>query len=119
MKKGLKVHVGGGFDAVAARVARAWHRAERSRVRRGAAEDHLTFVSWAALSKAMTEKRLELLRRLHRRPAKSIAALARQLRRDYKRVHQDVEVLEAAGFIARDRGALRADYDEIRTVIAL
>jgi predicted transcriptional regulator len=119
MSRSLKIHVGGGFDAVARRVARAWHRAERGRTGRAAAEEHLTFVSWVALAKAMTEKRLELLRRLHRRPAKSVAALARGLRRDYKRVHQDVAALEAAGLIARGRGGLRADYDEIRTVIAL
>ena len=123
MSKGLKVHVGGGYDAMAARVARAYRSAgrlaERGAARRGTAEDRLTFVSWNALSKAMTVKRLELLRRLRRRPAPSVAALARQLRRDYKRVHQDVEALEAAGLIARERGRLSAQYDEIRTVIAL
>ncbi len=119
MSKGVRVHVGGTYDAMAARVARAWRRAETGRARRGEAEDHLTFVSWNALSKAMTGKRLELLRRLHRRPAPSVAALARQLRRDYKRVHQDVAALEAAGLIARERGRLSAAYDEIRTVIAL
>jgi predicted transcriptional regulator len=118
MSKGLKVHVGGGYDAMAARVARAWKRAERGAAG-GKAEDHLTFVSWSALSKAMTGKRLELLRRLRRRPAASVAALARGLRRDYKRVHQDVEALEAAGLIARERGRLSTQYDEIRTVIAL
>ena len=123
MSKGLKVHVGGTYDAMAQRVARAYRSAgrpaKRGPARRGSAEDRLTFVSWSALSKAMTGKRLELLRRLHLRPAASVAALARQLRRDYKRVHADVAALEAAGLIARERGRLSAEYDEIRTVIAL
>lgn len=116
MTKGLQVHVGGGFSAIAERVARAWHKAERGgRVK----EDHLTFVSWDALSKVMTGKRFELLRHLHRSPAESVAALARSLGRDYKRVHEDVEALSAVGLIERGADGLRADYDEILTVIAL
>ena len=116
MSRDLRVHVGGGFDAVAKRVARAWHQAERGEK---VDEDHLTFVSWNALAKVMTEKRFELLRHLHRFPAASVAALARSLGRDYKRVHEDVEALSAVGLIERDKTGLRADYDEIRTIIAL
>ena len=116
MTKELKVHVGGGFDAIAARVANAWTRAENGE---DAREDHLTFASWDALSSVMTNKRFELLRHLHRHPAASVAALARDLKRDYKRVHEDVAALEGAGLIDRDSGGLRAEYAEIRTVIAL
>lgn len=119
----VTVRVGGDFDAMATRVARAWHRAGAGGrgARKGAVgpEDNLTFVSWEALAKAMTGKRLELLRHLRRRRAASVAELARRLKRDYKRVHQDVEALEAAGLIARDDRGLSADYAEIRTVIAL
>lgn len=117
------LRVGGDFDAMAKRVARAWHRAEPggrgARKLAAGAEDNLTFVSWEALAKAMTGKRLDLLRHLRRRRAASVAELARRLKRDYKRVHQDVEALEAAGLIARDGRGLSADYAEIRTVIAL
>ena len=116
MSKVLKVHVGGGFDAVAGRVAEAWRRAERGEA---VNEDHLTFVSWETLSKVMTPKRFELLRHLHRHPAVSVASLARSLARDYKRVFEDVEALNQAGLIERDKEGLRADYDEVRTVIAL
>lgn len=112
----LKAHVGGGVDAVAQRVSAGWRRAKRG----GAvSEDHLTFASWEALSKVMTGKRLELLRHLHRRPAASIAALARDLGRDYKRVHADIGALATAGLVERDGAGLRAHYSEIRTVIAL
>jgi len=117
MTRKVQVHVGGNYAAMAARVARAWHRADKARG--AASEEHLTFVSWTALAGAMTDKRLALLRHLRRRRAASVADLARRLKRDYKRVHQDVEALEAAGLIARDGRGLRADYDEIRTVIAL
>lgn len=116
MSRRLKVHVGGDFATAARRVAKAWRRAERGE---DVNEDHLTFVSWDALAKVMTTKRFELLRHLHRHPAASVAALARNLGRDYKRVHEDVEALESAGLIERDDAGLRADYDEIRTIIAL
>lgn len=116
MSKGIQVHIGGGFDAVAKRVAHAWHRAERGETVK---EDHLTFASWDALASVMTGKRFALLRHLHRHPEPSVAALARSLERDYKRVHEDVEVLTAAGLIERDASGLRADYSEILTVIAL
>ena len=67
----------------------------------------------------MTPKRFELLRHLHRHPAASVASLARSLERDYKRVFEDVEALTRAGLIERDKQGLRADYDEMWTVIAL
>lgn len=116
MSRNVRIHVGETFEAIAKRVSKAWHRAERGE---DVHEDHVTFHSWEALAKVMTTKRFELLRQLHREPAASVAALARQLGRDYKRVHADVEVLAAAGLVERDAAGLRADYDEIRTIIAL
>jgi predicted transcriptional regulator len=116
MTKKLKIHVGGGVAAVKRRVAKAWAKAESGE---DVHEDHLTFVSWEALAQAMTSKRFALLRHLHRNPAASVAALARALGRDYKHVHEDVKALSSAGLIERDESGLRADYDEIRTIIAL
>jgi predicted transcriptional regulator len=52
-----------------------------------------------------------LLRHLHRAPARSIRALALALGRDYRRVHEDVEALEAAGLSRRRESGLRANYD--------
>lgn len=116
MSRRLKVHVGEGYDAIARRVAEAWRRAEAGEP---VSEDHVTFASWEALSRLMTEKRFEVLRELHRHPAASIAELARTLKRDYKRVHADVEALALAGLVERDEDGLRAGYDEIRTIIAI
>ena len=75
--------------------------------------------SWELLARTLTPKRLALLRHIHRHPATSVAALARMVGRDYKRVHEDVELLTAAGLLERSEGQIRADYDEIRAAIAL
>ena len=116
MTQRLDVHVDESSEAMAQRFIDAWHRAERGEV---VDEHHLSFESWAGLAKVLTPRRLELLRHLRRQPVPSIAALARALGRDYKRVHADVEALAAAGLIDRAPTGLRADYDEIRASIAV
>lgn len=113
-----QIIVGGTLADMGRRVVDAWNDAEAGRNVK--ARDSVTFVSWAALASAMTEKRYELLRHLHREPAPSIRALARSLGRDFKRVHEDVAVLEGIGLIERDAsGHLRADYGEIRASIKI
>ncbi len=65
-------------------------------------------------------KRLELLRHVRQNQAASVAEPARALRRDYKRVHEDVGLLVAAGLLDRtEAGGLCSTYDEIRTLISL
>lgn len=73
------------------------------------------------MTRILTPKRLALLRHLHRQPSASVAALSRAVKRDYKRVHEDVEALATAGLIERatDGTALRAPYETIQTVIAM
>lgn len=80
---------------------------------------HITFFSLEAMLAALTPKRLELLRHLHRESAASVMALARALARDYKRVHEDVAVLEAAGLIMREEGRLTAPWDTLAAEVAL
>lgn len=112
------VVVGGSLRDAARRVAEVWHQAERGLPVEP--NDTVTFASWSALASVMTDKRHELLNRLHDRPAPNIRALARDLGRDFKRVHTDVTALEAIGLIDRDDdGTLRAAYDEIRTTISV
>ena len=82
-------------------------------------ERHLSFESWEGLSRVLTTKRLELLRHLLWHPAASVAALARALGRDYKRVHEDVEALAESGLLTRYETGLRTGYDEIRATIAV
>ncbi|MDK9723040.1 MAG: hypothetical protein OEL53_17875 [Rhodospirillales bacterium] len=112
----LKVHLGEGFDAFAGRVNDAWHRAERGEA---VQEDHVTFASWDVFARVMTGKRIELLRHLHHHDVVSVAALARELKRDYKRVHEDIEILATAGLVRRDGTVLHTDYDVIESRIAL
>lgn len=120
-KKNISIHVGEKFDAVARRVAKAWHRAERGE---DVHEHHVTFATWEALSSVMTPKRYELLRYVRSHPVRSIAALARGIGRDYKRVHEDVEALSEIGLIEREMGSggaegLRAPFSQIQTTIRI
>ena len=114
-KKGITLHVGEHFDTVARRVANAWHRAERGE---DVHEHHVTFASWEAISSVMTKKRYELLRYVRHHPVPSVAALARDIGRDYKRVHEDVVALTGIGLIERNHG-LRAPFDQIQTTISI
>ena len=98
------------------RFVSAWHRLERGeRVR----ERHVTFPDLTAMMSALSEKRLELLREVHREPAPSIKALADRLGRDYKRVHEDVETLASSGLIQREGGRVSATYDAISAEMRL
>ena len=113
----IDLHVG--YDPVAAktRVLDAIRRADSGAV---VGESHVTFESWDGLARTLTGKRLDLLRHLHKSPATSVAELARALGRDYKRVHEDVELLATAGLLDRsEKGGLTASYDEIRALISL
>lgn len=114
----LKIHVGETRDAMGDRFVSAWHRAERGEA---VSERHLSFDSFETMTRILTPKRLALLRHLHHHPSASVAALSRGVKRDYKRVHEDVEALATAGLIERstDGTALRAPYEAIQTTIAM
>ena len=115
--KDLELHVGHDPGSTKKRVLDAIRRAEAGGP---IGESHVTFESWEGFARVMTGKRLELLRHLHDHPAVSVADLTRALGRDYKRVHEDVEILSTAGLIERTpTGGLRAGYDEIKASIAL
>ena len=98
----LQVHVGDTLDDMGRRFVDAWHRAERGGLMQQNAERHVGFETFATFSRIMTPRRLELLRHVHRYPARSIRALAMALGRDYRRVHEDVEALVQAGLLDRD-----------------
>jgi predicted transcriptional regulator len=115
MNRKVRVHVGT-FDDMGKRFISAWRRLERGeRVR----ERHVTFPDLSSMMNALSEKRLELLREVHREPAPSIKALAERLGRDYKRVHEDVETLAASGLIQREGGHVSAAYDAISAEMRL
>ncbi|HVB15959.1 MAG TPA: hypothetical protein VNF04_05465 [Stellaceae bacterium] len=120
-KHELQVHVGETIDDMGRRFVDAWHRAERGKLTAENAERHVGFETFETFAQIMTPKRLELLRHVHRHPARSIRALAAALGRDYRRVHADVEALAGAGLLDRDKHGLRADYRTVKmeTTIAL
>jgi predicted transcriptional regulator len=107
----LQIHVGGDFSDTEQRVLAAVARYETGEE---VVENHLTFENWQTFARVMTANRLELLRHVHRNSPRSVLALARALGRDYKRVHEDVEALVAAGLLDRDDGGLHAEYDAIQ-----
>jgi predicted transcriptional regulator len=104
----VHVHVGETIEDVGARTIDTWHRMERGEEIR---EKHVSFADWETMVRVLSPKRLELLRHIHQQPARNIRALAQALGRDYRRVHEDVEALEAAGLLDRDKDGVRTDYD--------
>jgi predicted transcriptional regulator len=116
MKK--TITVGGTLRDAAGRLANSWERAERGEALEP--QEHVTFVSWSALASAMTDKRFELLRHLREHPAATIRGLARELGRDFKRVHEDLTALSQIGLVEHGAdGQWRVDWDEIHTAIKL
>jgi predicted transcriptional regulator len=113
MKKNIVV--GGSFDESIERVIDAVRRVDRGEDIE--AQRTVSFANWSALAAVMTDKRYALLQHLRAQPAVSIRALARDLGRDFKRVHGDVNALAAAGLVEHDERGWRVDWDEIHTVI--
>ena len=112
----LKVMVGGRLEDDAAAFLNAWKRAERGEQ---VDERVLAFESWEGLATVLTGERYRLLRHLHAHPEPSVSALARALRRQYRRVHADVTALEQVGLLDRSQGSVRTTADTIRADIRL
>lgn len=110
----VEVHVGDGLEAAGRRFVSAWHRAERGELTEANAERHVTFVDLETFARVLSPKRIELLRHVHRSPARSVRALALALGRDYRRVHEDVEALVGSGLLEKGEEGLRAGYDRAR-----
>ncbi|MDR1708354.1 MAG: hypothetical protein LBS70_01375 [Candidatus Accumulibacter sp.] len=111
----MTVHVGGARD-MGRRFADAFGRAAAGE---DFSERHFTFLSLEAMMSALTPRRLELLRHLHKTGAASVRELALALRRDYKRVHEDVKTLETAGLIVREDGRLGAPWAALSAEVGL
>lgn len=114
--KELKIQVGGSLAEELAAFTRAWKRVERGDQQQ---ERVLSFESWDGLGSLLTGERYRLLRHVHAHPEKSVNALARALHRQYRRVHEDVTLLERAGLIERSGGEVRATADKLNAVVKL
>lgn len=115
MSETVQLNVGS-IEDMGKRFISAWHRLEQGEAVK---ETHLTFFDWDAMTSSLSPKRLELLRHLHAHPEKSVSSLARALKRDYKRVHEDVSLLEHAGLLFRDGAFITTPYDHLQATVSL
>lgn len=97
----------GALDEMGARFVKAW-KSGRTK------DDLLQFESPAALFRALSPKRWELIEQLQKMGPGSVRSLARALQRDVKRVHEDVVRLMEYGLITRrEDGKYCVPYDVI------
>ncbi|MGB3918329.1 MAG: transcriptional regulator [Thiothrix litoralis] len=82
-------------------------------------DEYIYFTSPARLFQKITPKRWELIEKLQEAGMVSIRELARLLRRDIRRVHDDVVVLAEEGIIERDAGGVFVPFAEIHTDFTL
>ncbi len=78
-----------------------------------AATPSIAFASWDLMHKALSPKRLELVKALCGQEPMNIRELARRVGRDFKGVHTDVTALIKAGIIDRQENKILFPYDGI------
>lgn len=82
--------------------------------------EHFEFESPAALFRTITPKRWELIEVLQMSGPLGVRALARELGRDVKRVHEDAHKLVEIGLVEKDvAGKLSVPFAEIRADFVL
>lgn len=82
--------------------------------------ERVYFADFKTLLQYITPRRLDLLIALHRHGATSINALAKLLKRSYKNVYDDVQVLERVGLIEKDeKQRISVPWNEIETRLNL
>jgi len=117
MKKASNVHVNvGTISDMGRRFSSAWNRAIADE---DVDETHVTFLDVQTMLDTLSPKRLQLLRHVRMHGARNVRDLAQAVGRDYKNVHQDVQVLQAAGLLIREGRKLSAPWDELRTSVSL
>lgn len=95
-----------------------WKQAERGK--QHITTEKLYFLDVATLLSVLSDKRLALLQTLHELGACSIRALGQTLKRDYKNVFQDVQLLKHAGLIEDNKAReIYVPWDKIQTEINL
>ena len=101
-----------------------WLKALKGKVKSKSTEEIITLESWEILGKLLSPTRLQILAEIPHRKPKSIAELSRQLKRDFKNVHKDVQFLADIGLLdlkeEGPRNTLRpvAKYKEIELPFA-
>jgi predicted transcriptional regulator len=81
--------------------------------------EFVSFESMEGLQRTLTPLRWELMRVLQAEGPMSLRALARAVKRDVKRVHEDVHKLKELGLIEdAEAGGIWVPYDEVRLELA-
>jgi predicted transcriptional regulator len=118
MKKQLSISIKGAGES-ANEFVEAWRRAQQGKPAEQPIE-RLYFEDLATMLKVLTPRRLEVLKVLHAIGPVSVRALAGRIKRDYKNVHHDLQVLERVGLVTRSAdGRLIAPWKKIIAEIAL
>jgi predicted transcriptional regulator len=116
MSDELKIRLGSELSQDLGDFIKAWKRGEEGDFRQ---QRIVAFESWAALASILTTQRYRLLRHVRGHPARSVNALAGELKRQYRRVHEDVAALERVGLIDRSKGDVRATADRLTAEVVL
>jgi predicted transcriptional regulator len=116
MSDELRIQVGGDLASDLAEFASAWKLGEAGDL---SVQRVLSFESWDSMSAVLTGERYRLLRHVHAHPERSVNALATALKRQYRRVHDDVRILERAGLLDRSHGDVRTTVDRLTTQVVL
>ena len=118
MKKQLSISIKGTGES-AKEFVEAWRRAEQGK-RAEQPIERLYFEDLATMLKILTPRRLEVLKVVHEIGPVSVRALAGRMKRDYKNVHHDLQVMERVGLVTRSPdGRLTAPWKKIVAEIAL
>lgn len=83
----------------------------------------VSFESIKAVKKALTIKRIQLLRVIKHKHPKSLRELSRMLRRDIKNVSEDIRILQQVGLVSIEKKGKsfmpQVRFDEIDLRVAL
>jgi predicted transcriptional regulator len=96
-----------------------WQDAEKGKAPKTPIE-RVSFENLKTLVQVLTPKRMEVLSVLHDNGPLAIRALAKLLHRDYKNVHQDIQMLERIGLVEETKeGLVAAPFNRIVAEIQL
>lgn len=96
----------------------AWHRARKGEI--SIPEERCYFLDSATFFSVLSKRRIALLQQLHTYGVSSIRNLSKMLKRDYKNVYQDVQLLKKAGLISMDDSQrIFVPWDTINAEISL
>ena len=98
-KKNIKVGIAT-EEQVNKEFINAWHRARKGEI--SVPEERCYFLEPTTFFSVLSKRRIALLQHLHAHGVSSIRNLSRMLKRDYKNVHQDIQLLKKAGLISMD-----------------